>query len=150
MNSVMLRGNMSLLSNTKKQILNELNKNTVLFIDDDYVNFLYFRELLSEAAETVIRAVSLTQVIQKLTVNKNICAIVLSESLPENFNNIALRYLKAKFPNIPVISIMDDHNRNLETELLNAGAELCINRYTDHDHFGEVFFEVLSIPDHAR
>lgn len=148
-NSFML-GEISFINKYQNQKFNKLKNKLVLFIDDDYVNYLYFKELLTNTTEYISRATSLVQALQMLADNNNFCLIILSASLPENVNNFAIRYLKAKYSDIPVISLIDCHYRYLEEEILKAGSDICISRHTDKDHFVEVFFEVLQNSEYAK
>jgi CheY-like chemotaxis protein len=121
----------------------ELNSLSVLFIDDDFVNYTYYRELIKETASNIFRAVSLKQALQMLTDNKCISLIIMSASLPENFNNFALRNIKSRFPAIPIITSLNSYSRYMEADLLKAGSNGCISRYIDREHLIEVFKDAL-------
>lgn len=128
----------------------QLKGKSVLFIDDDYVNFIFFKELLTGITQNICRSVSLSQALTTLKESSDFCMIILSNSLPESFNNFALRTIKTRYPEIPIISLIDSPSRYLEADLLKAGSNLCISRYTDHDHFIEAFIEVLEFSADAQ
>jgi CheY-like chemotaxis protein len=121
----------------------DLNLKSIIFIDDDYVNFIYFNELLVNTKLNIHRAISLSQALQQMTKFPEINLIVLSASLPENFNNLALRYLKEHFPFLSIITLMDTYNEQLETEFIKAGSDTCLNRHTNQEHFVELISEFL-------
>jgi CheY-like chemotaxis protein len=146
----LLKRNISPLNHRNLQSLEQMKNISVLFIDDDYVNFSYFKELLAGITDDILRAVSLTQALQMLTDNSHFYLIILSASLPENFNNFALKKVKVKFPDIPVITLITHYSRYKETDLLEAGSILCVSRYSDRDHIIEVFNEVIEISRNAK
>lgn len=127
-----------------------LKEKSVLFIDDDYVNFLYYKEMISDIAPKIIRTISLQQAMQKLVCDADICLIVLSASLPDNHQNFALKYLKAQYPYIPVIILLSSHSRQSESEFLLAGADTCINHHTNHDHFTEILLETVDFSEYSN
>jgi len=146
----LLENNRSYVNSYRKVFHDRFNRISVLFIDDDYVNYLYFKELLNESVKNIYRAVSLSQAIEKLSSGNNFQIIFLSASLPENFNNFALQYIKKRFPKLPVITLLDSQCRNLESDMLKAGSEMCISRYTDQEHIIDAFYEVLESTEYAR
>jgi len=148
MSNCPLPGNIPYINNYHNQEHNEFKKRSVLIIDDDYVNYLYFKELLFNITQNISRATSLHQALH-LLVNNNFCLIFISASLPENFNNFALRYIKARFHAMPVISLIDDHYRYSEEDLLKAGSDICISRHTDPEHFIEAFFEAYESSEYV-
>jgi CheY-like chemotaxis protein len=138
------------INNFHGHCFNQLRKKSVFVIDDDYVNFLFFKELLTGITEKIFRSVSLSQALKMLTENGDFCMIILSNSIPENFNNFAIRTIKTRYPEIPIISLIHSPSRYVEADLLRAGSNLCISRYTDQDHFIEAFLEVLEFSANAQ
>jgi CheY-like chemotaxis protein len=120
-----------------------LKDKCILFIEDDYVNYLYFKELLSEAGWSILRALTLSQALHLFTVNSNIGLVVLSASLPENINNEVLRFLKSKYPFLPIITIINNNLEYSEDRCLLAVSDTCVNHHTDSAHFIEVIKEFL-------
>jgi DNA-binding NtrC family response regulator len=115
----------------------------ILFIDDDYVNFLYFKELLKNTNSVFIRTISYLQALHELILKKDISFIVLSSALSENVDNFVLKQLKSGYPTIPVITIIDDNTLQSEIEYLQSEGNIYINRYTDQDHFIAVMTDLL-------
>lgn len=138
------------INHLHSQRFNELKKKSVLIIDDDYVNYLFFKELLTCFTQNICRSVSLSLALKMLADKSDFCLIILSSSMPENFNNFALRTIKTKYPEIPIISLIDSPYRYSEEDLLRAGSDLCISRNTDQDHFNEAFIEALELSTDAQ
>lgn len=116
---------------------------TILFIEDDYVNYLYFKELLKNSNSIYIRTISLSQAINILTNTGMVSLIILSASLSENKNNSVLRQIKSKYKNIPIITIIDDNIQQSDIEYLRTEGDIYINKYTDQDHFMAVMADLL-------
>lgn len=136
--------------NPINSVSKEFNNISVLFVDDDFVNFTYFRDLINEIIYNIFRAVSLKQALQMLADSQDFTLIILSASLPENFNNFAIRSIKTRYPSIPVIATVNNYNRYLESDLLKAGSNICISRYIDRDHLVEVFKETIEFSRNAH
>jgi len=114
----------------------------ILFIDDDYVNFLYFNELLKDTRFHFIRAISLLQALHILTVNNNICIIFLSNSISENQDNFIHKQIKSRYPEIEIITIIDNNNLKSEIEILKMQGDLYINMQIDQDQIMALISEL--------
>lgn len=123
---------------------------SILFVDDEYVNYLYYKELLENKLCNISRAVSLEQALQMLADKNDYSLIIISASIPENFNYSMFRTLKVKYPDIPIISLIDDQSRYADSDFLVKGSNLCIERFTDREEFIEAFYEVLESTENDR
>ena len=117
-------------------IVNNHEAGKILFIDEDYVNFLYFSELLSGTHYEVLGASSLDQAFQTMVIEDNISMIVLSDWFLTNENNAFLRLLKNSFPGIPFVLMVYRENQFLD-EINGINFDLYVNRETDGEHLIE-------------
>jgi DNA-binding NarL/FixJ family response regulator len=118
-------------------------KTRLLFIDDDYVNFLYFNELLDNSGGEIVRAVSISQAIYKLKFKKGINIIFISAGFAKSFNYTIIRFLKDKFLSIPLITIIDDQSSEAEKKCIEEGSDCYIYRHIDSHHLIESIRDIL-------
>lgn len=121
-----------------------LPENTrLLFIDDDYVNYLYFTELLENSGGEIIRTVSVSQALFKLKLEKNIKIIYISAPFAGSFDYKIIRFLKDKYLSIPIVTIIDNQSREAQQRCLEEGSDCCIDRHIDSDHLIESIMDLL-------
>jgi DNA-binding NtrC family response regulator len=131
--------------------LNDTSENRlILFIDDDYVNYLYFKELFNETNTELIQTTSLAQSLHILTIESKICLILLSSSFIENKDNILSKTIKLMYPYIPIITVIDDTTQQSDIDYLQAKSEIYINRYTDQDYIIEVLSNLFEETKHSN
>lgn len=118
-------------------------KTRLLFIDDNYVNFLYFNELLIDSGGEIIRAVSISQALYKLKFEDGITLIFISASFAENNDYTIIRFLKDKFLSIPIISIIDDQPNKVQQKCLEKGSDYIIKRHFDSNYLIEMIRDIL-------
>ena len=116
----------------------------LLFIDEDYVNYIYFNELLSNSGAEIINAVSIPQAIYKLKFEKGIKIIFISAGFAENYNFPIIRYLKDKFLLIPIVTILDEQSNDLQQKCFDEGSDYCFNRHLDSNHLTKSIRDILA------
>lgn len=116
---------------------------TLLLADDDYVNYLYFSELINHPGLHLDRAVSLSQLLFKLKTDQGIGVLMLSYSFASQFNCRLSRYLKKKFPCIPQILILEDRIPEEQRDILLEGCDTFIHKHIDQQELLEAIAELL-------
>jgi CheY-like chemotaxis protein len=116
----------------------------ILFIDDDYVNFLYFNELLGGSGSEVMRAVSVSQAIYKLKYENAIRVVFMSAEFAERFNYSILRFFKDRFPDLPIITIIDDQSSKAQKRCIEEGSDCYIHRHIDNNHLVELIMDNIT------
>lgn len=118
-------------------------KTRLLFIDDDYVNFLYFNELLRDSGGEIFRAVSISQALYRLKFEEGINLIFISALFAENINDRIIRFLKDKFLSIPFITIIDNQPKKVQQKYIELGSDYNIKRHIDSHHLIESIRNIL-------
>ena len=113
---------------------------TALYIDDDYVNYLYFRELFSDSLYNILGATTLNQAFQTMLLQKDIGLVVISDLFMNEENTALLRLFRKSFPDVPLILMVYD-NKPLDS-FSELGFDLYINRQTDREHLIESISEL--------
>ncbi len=113
----------------------------ILYIDNEYMNFLYFTELLKDTGAKISRAISLSQTLHKLKVVRGIKTIVISSSLSDNTFRKILKHIREKYPSMPLITILNDDNGFVSNKYLEAGSDACISKHTDSSRLIEALKE---------
>jgi CheY-like chemotaxis protein len=87
----------------------------ILIVEDDYVNYLFYHEILSCAYACLIRAVSLQEAFDMLSSDIRFDLIMINSSIPGNENCRSVKRIKLLWPHLRVIAISDfncrDHGR---------------------------------------
>jgi CheY-like chemotaxis protein len=131
--------------NTEFEFFAEKLKGTsILFIEDEYVNLLYFSELLAETGVTFYTAYSFTKALDHLQKFNNISLVVVSSSVAKRSNYDLIRMLKQYFPDLPIITIIMNDGFRIESACLESGSDLYLSRYTDKNNLMEAIVELLS------
>lgn len=134
----------------QEHIASLLTGTRLLFIDDDYVNFLYFRELLEGTGAEIIRAISVSQAIYKLKYAEEIKMVFISAVFAESFNYAIIRFLKDKFSFIPVVTIVDDLSVEAQAKCIEEGSDYYIDRHIDSDHLVESIIDNLTLSHYNK
>jgi DNA-binding NtrC family response regulator len=140
----------SLAKDITNYLIDHQDYRTILYIDDDYVNFLYIKDLLKNTNSVLIQAVSLSHALHTLAVNSRLSLIVLSDSLSENSDNFMQNEIKSRYPYIPIMIVVNDNTLQSDIEYLKSGGYIFINWHTDHDHLIEVITELLREKEYSN
>jgi CheY-like chemotaxis protein len=124
--------------------LTSLKGETILFLEDDHVNYLYFRDLLLDTGATITRAINFSQALHTLTISSNISLVLLSASFAENIDNVVLKHIRTKYSFLPLIVILNKNINRIDRSIMRSKCDTSIDFYTDSSHFIEVIKEILS------
>ena len=116
----------------------------IVLLDDEYVNYLYFNEMLTGTSFRIIRAITLEQALVKITQSNDVKAIVVSCSTIGNNGADAIRVIKHLFTDLPVIAIIDSDIFQNHSNCHFAGADTYLNRHTNREHLVEIMEDLLS------
>lgn len=83
--------------------LKHLENKTILIVEDDYICFQLFKEILSEMGVIILHANSSGKAIELLNENKNIALIFMDIQLPDMSGLQASVVIKNLYPQIPII-----------------------------------------------
>ncbi len=120
-----------------------LQGRSILYIDDEYVNFLYFSELLSGTGAKVLRACSDSQALMSVASDCQICLVIISGSFVRGINYQVVSQLKSIAPHLPVIGIIGSNNNGDAHKFLEVGCDLYLNRHIDNAQLSEIIIELL-------
>ncbi len=130
-------------SNEFERMSEKLEGIRILFIDDDYVNYLFFSEMLSDTGVIFYRAFTLTKTLEVLQEESCISLIVVSSAISRKTGYNIVRSIKKNYPSIPVITILDEKNPFIESANQEAGSDLFISRYVDKHNLIEAIEELM-------
>jgi len=77
----------------------------ILIVEDDYVNYLYFHEILSQAGACLIRAVSVQEAIEMISGTAPFDLMIINTGIPGNENCKALHRIRSNWPALLVLAI---------------------------------------------
>jgi vacuolar-type H+-ATPase subunit F/Vma7 len=131
--------------NNAKDELPEIKDESILLIEDDYVNYLYLKDLLSGIGVNLIRAIDLKQALRSLTVSINIKIILLSASITENISDKEFEFLRRRYAYLPLILIIPKNYESAGINSLKSKCDSCINLPTDRSYIIEAIQEFVSV-----
>ena len=120
----------SLTNNHVKMAFNWKNK-VLLIIEEDYANFLFLKEVLSDTGIKIIRAISLKQASEYLTTEKKINIIIMNINICGNKIHRSISEIKRYSAYIPIIAITGQDSIDIESECIEAGCDTFIYRHID-------------------
>lgn len=129
------------LTKTKSFYKNDHLAGKALYIDDDYVNYLYFKELFSETPYKILSATTFNQALQTMLLQTDISMVVISDLFMNGENAIFLRLFRDSFPDVPLVLMVYGDNVTHE-KFSGLDFDLYINRQTDMDHLLESISEL--------
>jgi putative two-component system response regulator len=130
------------INTTLKMKFNWHNK-TLLVIEDDYVSFLYLKDLLSTTRIKIKRAISIKQALDILASGLKIDLIIINVSILGE--NILKSILEIKSYNqlVPIIAITDQYSADIQNNCLEAGCDTYIYRHIDSTELLTTIDELL-------
>jgi DNA-binding NtrC family response regulator len=106
----------------------------MIIIDDDYVNYIYLKDLLFRTNVTLKRATSLHQSYRHMKSFGKVDLILINMNIQGDGNCEGLKMLKRMYPGIPVIGITKSNSFYEEsTKYLEAGCDTFLNKHFDSD-----------------
>ena len=122
---------------------NNLRGRNILYLDDEYVNYLYFSELLSDTGVNLIRAFSAEQALMNVAVDSQICLVIISESINSGIHQNLISQIRSQAPKLPIVGIIGLENGDCNQKFLQSGCDLYINRHIDNIQLIEMVDELL-------
>ncbi|MBN1791496.1 MAG: response regulator [Bacteroidales bacterium] len=116
----------------------------ILIVEDDYVNYLYFHEILSGANACLIRAVSLKEAFDMITSVIRFDLLIINTSLPGNENCRSIKRMKMLWPDIRIIAIAGCDCNGRNRNCYQAGCDTLINQHIDCNEMMSVVDELFS------
>jgi two-component system cell cycle response regulator DivK len=118
----------------------------ILIVEDDYVNYLFFHEMLSCSFACLIRAVSVQEAFDMLTSGTTFDLLIINSCIPGNENCHAMKKIKLHWPMLPVIALSSCDAKEKLERCNPAGCDTIINRNIDSTDMrllvNELFFPV--------
>lgn len=118
----------------------------ILYIDDEYVNFLYFSELLTDSGVEIFRAFSFSQVEFWLTTKTEFSFVIISNNFLEQFGYDLVSLLKEHNSNLHVVVAIDELRINDIQSCVEAGCDLYLSRYIDSFNLIEALADLIPNP----
>ena len=121
----------NLITNDNIKMKFNWHNKTLLIIEDDYVSYLYLKDVLSDTRIKIKRAVSLKQARQILESGNKIDLLIVNVNIPGE--NIYKSMLEIKSSNqmIPVIAITNQYSLDIQTACIEAGCDAYIYSHID-------------------
>jgi len=121
----------------------DLNNKCILYIDDDYVNYLYFSELLSGTGAVLERVYNPDQALLKLLSHRKVCLVMVMSDFIQRTRSTLVEKIKEIAPGIPVIGIMESENKELNQGSDKLTCDVFLSRQIDDTHLIETVSELL-------
>jgi CheY-like chemotaxis protein len=118
----------------KKAIPTDLynwNNKKILIVEDDYVNYLFFHEMLSGSYACLIRAVSVQEAFDILSSGTRFNLMIINSCIPGNEDCHAMKKVKHHWPDLPVIALSSCDSNEKKGRCQPAGCDIIINRNID-------------------
>ena len=123
---------------------------SVLLADDDYVNYLYYQEILEDMGIRTYRAISLGQLLFKMKMIRNIDLILISSSFSAQFEYKLNRYLRDRYPHIPQISILNEETDMEIRSKLADGSDTLLTSQIDGYQLLDAVHDLFNTPTNVR
>jgi CheY-like chemotaxis protein len=120
-----------------------LRDTNILYIDEDYVNYLYFSELFSDSCINFHRVCTPAEAIHYLKGHNEISLILIASIYAQKSNYSIIKLIKYLFPAIPVITILERKDQRTEQTCIEAGSDLYLSRFIDKLNLFEALSELL-------
>jgi DNA-binding NarL/FixJ family response regulator len=115
----------------------------ILIIEDDYVNFLYLRDVLTPSHAEIKRIFSLNEVLEQFISEYNFDLIILNTTISGNEDCRAISRVKAINPNIPVLAFADHECKIRSQKCMHTGCDIFISLRMDDDELLLTIDELL-------
>ena len=115
----------------------------IMIVEDDYVNYLYFHEILSCAHACLIRAVSLQEAFDMLTSGNYFDLLIINTGMPGNENCRSIKRLKLLWPNLPLIALSDCGCKFKNKRCNPVGCDTMISHNIDSNNLRMVVNEMF-------
>jgi len=133
----------NLVINTTANMKFNWQNKTLLIIEDDYVSFLFLKDLLSTTRIKIKRAISFKQSLDLLASGIKIDLIIINvKILGENILKSILE-IKSHNQLIPIIAITDQYSADTQSSCIEAGSDTYIYSHIDSTQLLNTIDELL-------
>jgi hypothetical protein len=138
------------IQNTKRDYslfnLEKQFKMNALVVEDDYVNYLYLKELLNSVGVTVLRAVTISEAIIGSSAKSTVDLLFINISLTCDSRNTSIEYLKEAY-SVPAVAIDGGDKGNIGNNDWMRWADGIFKLDTDIEYFSELITDLLKRPN---
>ena len=118
-------------------------RSKVVYIDDEYVNYLYLSELLADTGVLLQRVCSGEEIATYLFSSNDVALIILSTSCAAEAYKETYSAIKRINTLIPIITISWEGDLKNENKLYDIAGDLSISGYIDRGNLIEALSEFL-------
>ena len=122
----------------------EIMGKKILYIDEEYVNYLYFSELLADSGADIYRAYSWSQAKYWLDSERDFCMVLISSGFLSQNGFSVITDIKKRNSGLQVVVIMEESNPEILGKCVKAGCDLHLSRQIDAIHLVEAVNDLLS------
>jgi CheY-like chemotaxis protein len=115
----------------------------ILYVDDEYVNYMYFSELLSDTGINFHHVFSTKQTLKYISSERKISIVIISSTIAQKTSFKIIRHIKQEFPSLPVITIIENRDLKLEQACIDAGSDFYFSQRIDKYFLIETLSEFL-------
>lgn len=108
------------------------NEKEFLIIEDDYVNFMYLKEVFDNTGVKIIRALSSEHALELVSKN-DFDLILLDINLSDKTGYDIAKAIKGKFKYLPVIALTNAASRDDIEKSLESGCDMYIQKHLDNN-----------------
>ena len=103
----------------------------ILIVEDDYVNYLYFHEILSRSKANLIRAVSLQEAFDMIASSTIFSLMIINTGMPGNENCRSIKRIKQLWPEIRIIAVAGSGCNERDHKCYPSGCDTLISHNVD-------------------
>ena len=127
----------------KKENALVIRKYNVLVVEEDYVNYLFVKEVLSALKLKVIRAITLEDAILHPPMNQSIDLLIVNISLTCAAQMSVINFLREIY-SVPVVVVDGDDENCVRYQEIVDWVDGIISLNTDTEHFAETIYDMLN------
>lgn len=106
----------------------------ILLVEDDYVNYLYFNEMLSGAQVCLIRAISLQEAFDIIVTTSGFDLLIINTNIPGNENCRSIKRMKHLWPELQIIAVAGCECKGRNKQCLPSACDMMLSYSMDeHD-----------------
>lgn len=130
-------------SNNKSTQAFNWHGKSILFVEDDYVNYLFMHEILSCAHACLIRAVSLQEAFDMLASSKPFDLLIINTGISGNEDCRSVKRIRKLWPHLRIIAISDYDCKSAKKFCSPAGCDTMIGYHVDSNDMRAVVNEMF-------
>ena len=135
--------NPNLITNNNVKMNFNWQSKTLLIIEDDYASYLFLKEVLLNTEIKIIRAISLKQAIENLTLNIKIDMVIMNINIYGDNIHKSISEVKRYCAYTPIIAITEQDSIDAKSDCIQAGCDTFIYRHIDRFQLLNTIDELL-------